>query len=116
VTIRYADGSLATIQYVALGSADLGKERIEIFADGTSAVLSDFVETKFYGIKQPALKGKQDKGFAAEMQVFFDSIRKGGEPPIAFDSLVRTTQVTFAILQSLRTGKATSPEPASVAV
>jgi predicted dehydrogenase len=113
ITIRYADGSIATIQYVSLGPSELGKERVEVFADGMSAVLDDFVTTTFTGCRRTPVKTRQDKGFAAELAAFLDVVRRGGEPPIPFQSLARTTRVTFAVLDALQTGKDVVPEPAA---
>ncbi len=104
VTIDYADGSLTAIQYLAHGASALEKERVEVFADGTTAVVDDFRTTTFHGSKRPEIRGKQDKGFEAELRAFFWSVKTGGEWPIPFESLVRTTRVTFAIKESLRTG------------
>jgi predicted dehydrogenase len=114
ITIRYADGSLATIQYVSLGPTDLAKERVEIFADGAAAVMDDFVTTAFHGCRHAPVKTKQEKGFWGEIQAFLEAVRRGGVAPISFESIVRTTRVTFAILESLRTGQEISPEPAAV--
>ena len=44
VTIRYVDGSLATIQYAASGHRDLANERRVVFAAGRSAVMDGGVE------------------------------------------------------------------------
>ncbi len=108
ITITYADGSLATIQYLAHGSPSLAKERIELYADGITAVVDDFVRTTFHGSRHSAVKGRQDKGFVSELAAFLDCVRNGGEWPIPFESLIRTTQATFAALESLRTGEAVS--------
>jgi polar amino acid transport system substrate-binding protein len=105
VTIDYADGSLSTIQYLANGSNQLPKERCEVSADGITAVLDNFVRTTFHGGTSRTVKGGQDKGFDHEIAAFIGTVRGGGAWPIAFDSLVRTTRVTFAILQSLREGR-----------
>lgn len=105
ITITYADGTLATIQYLAHGATALRKERVEAFADGKTIILDDYQETVFHGTKRSALKGRQEKGFDEELAAFLDAVRRGGEPPIPFESLVRTTQVTFAIVQSLKTGR-----------
>ncbi|MCC6744161.1 MAG: hypothetical protein IT175_09895, partial [Acidobacteria bacterium] len=48
--------------------------------------------------------GPQDKGHAAEVSSFVDSVRSGGPSPIPLDSQIATTLTTFAILESLRTG------------
>jgi len=106
ITIRYADGSLAVIQYLAHGAPELAKERIEVFADGAAAISNDFSRTTFYGPKRPPVKGKQQKGFEAELSEFFAAIRDGRESPIPVESLMRTTRVTFAAVDSLRCGKA----------
>ena len=55
-TIRYADGSVAAIQYVALGASSLPKERAEVFADGKIAVMDDFVTTTFHGDRRRPLE------------------------------------------------------------
>jgi predicted dehydrogenase/threonine dehydrogenase-like Zn-dependent dehydrogenase len=104
ITLRYTDGSIASIQYLAVGSADLPKERMEVFADGKVAVMKDFVETRFYGGGHKRIKGKQDKGFDAEIQAFLQAVRIGAPSPIDFPSLARTTRVTFEILASLHSG------------
>jgi polar amino acid transport system substrate-binding protein len=103
-TIRYADGSVATIQYVSVGPATLPKERVEVFADGIGAILDDFVSTTFHGIRRPTLKTKQDKGFTGELSAFLQAVKNGGQAPISLVSMVRTTRVTFAILDALRSG------------
>lgn len=104
ITLTYDDGSLATIQYLAHGSAQVPKERCEACADGVTAILDNFRQTTFHGASHRSVKGPQDKGFDAEISAFFRAIRDGGAWPIPFDTLARTTRVTFAILESLRAG------------
>jgi predicted dehydrogenase/threonine dehydrogenase-like Zn-dependent dehydrogenase len=108
ITINYRDGSLATIQYLAHGAADLPKERIEVCADGMSAITDDFRTTEFFGAKAKnirGIRGKQNKGFDAEIGAFLGVVRAGGDWPIPLASLLRTSDVTFAVLQSLRSGQ-----------
>ena len=104
ITIQYADGSLATIQYVAEGHKDLPKERCEVFADGKSAVMDDFRTTEFYGGSKN-VRGKQAKGFAEELHTFLNVCRNGGAWPISWQSLVCTHRVCFGSLRSLQVGK-----------
>ena len=108
ITINYADGSLATIQYLAHGSAQVPKERCEACADGVTAILDNYRQTTFHGGGHRGVKGSQDKGFAGEIDAFVRVIREGGEWPIPFQSLARTTRVTLAILRSLREGQPVS--------
>jgi predicted dehydrogenase len=110
INISYDDGSVATIQYLAVGSSDLPKERVELHADGMSAIIDDFCSTQFFGCDAKALKTKQDKGFANELSAFLSAVKSGGERPIPWESLVRTTRVTFAIQQSLQKGREVSAD------
>lgn len=102
ISISYRDGSLATILYLASAATDLGKERIEVSSGGASAVIEDFSRTTFHGLSRGSIKGKQDKGFDEEIRSFLGAIRGGRDAPILFESLVRTTQLTFAIRRSIR--------------
>ena len=104
ITIQYADGSLATIQYLAEGHKDLPKERCEVFADGKSAVMDDFRTTEFYGGGKN-VRGKQAKGFAEELRAFLNVCRNGGAWPIPWQSMVSTHRVCFGSMCSLETGE-----------
>lgn len=105
ITLTYADGSLAAIHYLAHGSNQVPKERVEVCADGITAILDDYRQTTFHGSSARAVKGPQAKGFDAEISAFLHAVRKGGAWPIPYESLARTTQATFAILESLREGR-----------
>ena len=103
VNTHYADGSLATIQYLAEGHRDLAKERCEVFADGRSAVMDDFRTTRFYGGGR-AVRGRQAKGFVEELRAFLGVCRSGGPWPISWPSMARTHRVCFRAVRSLETG------------
>ena len=112
MTVHYADGSLATIQYLAEGHKDLPKERCEVFAAGQSAVMDNFSSTEFFGMDAKNLRGKQAKGFTEELGAFLAVCRNGGAWPISWDSLVATHRVCFGALRSLDTGAmVTIPAP-----
>jgi predicted dehydrogenase len=103
IAIKYPDGSVASIFYVALGSIDLPKERCEIFADGSVAVLENFEKTVCMGKRgKKALRGKQAKGFGEELSAFVKAVRVGEPSPIAFESLYQTSKATFAVVESIR--------------
>ena len=104
INLKYEDGSVAHILYVALGSTDLAKERCEIFANESVAVMEDFCKTTCSGkLGKEKLAGKQAKGFPQELEAFFTSIKNGSEAPIPFESLVNTTEVGFAVHKALQT-------------
>lgn len=105
-TLRFADGSLATIAYTSLGDA-AGKERIEVYGGGDAAVLDDFrsLVIRQDGKEVVAWKGRSpDKGIAAGIEAFVGAVKSGGPAPIAEDELIETSLATLAVLESLRSG------------
>lgn len=103
ISIKYKDGSVAQIFYVAVGAADLSKEYCEVFADESTAVMDNFCSTVCMGKRgKKTLKGKQEKGFSEEITAFLTAVREGGKSPIEVQSIFDTTACTFAVLESLR--------------
>lgn len=107
ITLRFADGSNGSIAYLAEGDKALAKERIEIFGDGKSFVLDDFVHASAYrnGREEKTVLRAQDKGQAEEVKQLCAMVLTGGAPPISLPELSTTTRATFRILDSLRTGQ-----------
>lgn len=107
VVVRMSDGSVGNINYFATGDRGLAKERIEVFGGGRAAVLDDFRALEIYRGRRKATKPVvQEKGFAEELRAFVKAARTEGEMPIAWRSLVLTTEATLAIVDSLRSGRA----------
>lgn len=109
IVITYGNGSTATINYFAYGNRQMSKEYLEAFSGNTAMQMNDFRELViFNGNKKERLKSaNQDKGFSGEFTAFRDGV-KTGVPAIPFDSIVATTRVGFAALESLRTGSLVS--------
>ncbi|MEZ4860955.1 MAG: bi-domain-containing oxidoreductase [Caldilineaceae bacterium] len=104
--VTYLDGSVGTITYAANGDKGLGKERIEVFGGGRSAVLEDFRHLTLMntGKRQThQLRLKQDKGHAGEWQALLRSIQRNEPSPIPFHEIVATTATTFCAIESLVT-------------
>jgi predicted dehydrogenase/threonine dehydrogenase-like Zn-dependent dehydrogenase len=98
VTIKYADGSVATFLYTALGSPDLEKEYMEIYSDGKVIVLNDYISLKVHGCNWKEWKAKSpQKGHFEELNVFADYIRKSGVFPITLDDMLETTNVSIMV-------------------
>jgi predicted dehydrogenase/threonine dehydrogenase-like Zn-dependent dehydrogenase len=107
ITLRFADGSNGSIAYLAEGDKALAKERVEIFADGKTFVLDDFLQGVAYrnGREEKTVLRAQDKGQAQEVKQLCAMVLDGGPPPISLAELSTTTRATFRILDSLRTGQ-----------
>ena len=103
ITLRYDNGSVANITYVANGDKNLPKERVEVFGGGAALVLDDYRSlTTVKSGRKSVLRSRlrQDKGHVGEWQAFADALKQGRPSPISFDSIVNTTLVTFKILES----------------
>jgi predicted dehydrogenase/threonine dehydrogenase-like Zn-dependent dehydrogenase len=106
ITLRLADGSNASIAYLAEGDKALPKERIEIFGGGRSFVIDDFRSATAYenGKEKTTKLREQDKGQREEVRTVMSVVLEGKPAPIALEDLVTTTRATFRIKESLRTG------------
>lgn len=107
VSLNFADGSLATIAYTALGDTAYSKELIEAFAGGTVININDFRGlTVTAGGKESKIgrSMEQDKGHAAELQAFAEAVASGGPAPADEAELVQSSFATIAVLESLQRG------------
>jgi predicted dehydrogenase/threonine dehydrogenase-like Zn-dependent dehydrogenase len=106
MTFTFSDSSVGVVDYLANGDKSFPKERVEVFCGGRVAVLDDFraLEMVRDG-RRTTVKRAQDKGWRNEWVAFSKAIREGGQPPIPYEQLVGVTKATFAVMDSLRTGK-----------
>ena len=106
ITVEYEDGSVAEILYIAAGSKSLPKEELQVFSNGRTAILKNFIELELWTSEtKPRIEKGSGKGHAEEVKAFVQSLSSPGEAPIPFDSMLATTLVTFAIRESLATGE-----------
>ena len=107
-SLNFANGSQATISYLANGDKSFSKERIEIFGGGRVVVLDDFrrLELVQAGKKQVfRSQFRQDKGHRGELEAFVMAIQNGDEPPIPFSEIANTMLATFALEESRCVGR-----------
>lgn len=104
--LEFHDGSSASITYLANGAKSLPKERIELHWDGRSAVIDDFRTWRLYDGNREVKGGgrRQDKGHAALVQAFVQSALSGGPSPVPIHQAAHVTRVSFAVVESLRSG------------
>jgi predicted dehydrogenase/threonine dehydrogenase-like Zn-dependent dehydrogenase len=104
ITLRFADGSLGTIVYLANGSKAFPKERLEVFASGRVLQLDNFRRLAGYG--WPGFRSmnlwRQDKGQKACAQAFVSAIEQGGPSPIPVDELLEVSRVSISVEDALR--------------
>ena len=107
-SLKFANGTLGTISYLANGDKSASKERVEVFGGGSVAILEDFrrLELVRNGRKQiTRARWGQDKGHKAEMQALVDALRGKTPPPIPFEQVVGSTLATLRLQNSCQTGQ-----------
>lgn len=105
VSIRFRNGSIASINYFSNGSKKVSKEFIEVFYGGKTAVIDDFISLTVYGEKSQTTKlASQDKGHQSSFREFFNAIHLGTAPPIPFVEQYYSMKATFLAGDSIRNG------------
>lgn len=108
IVLRFEDGSVGTVDYLANGDKSVSKETVEVFSGGQVAFLNDFRELKLVSNgKHQKIKARsgQDKGHAGAWSAFVNAVKNGNEPPIPYNEIFSVTKASFAAVQSLRENK-----------
>ena len=97
-TIRYADGSIATLLYTGQGGADLPKEAMELHVGQQSFLLDDYKTLRGFGIKNADFRTKQqEKGHLEELRAFHDAIRGALDRRMLWEEAVEVTRTTLEV-------------------
>jgi predicted dehydrogenase/threonine dehydrogenase-like Zn-dependent dehydrogenase len=106
-TLRFQDGSIANVSYLANGDSSVPKEQFEVFCEGKIGRIIDFctLELARDG-KTRRTRARRDKGHAREIELTLGAIRQGGRSPIPFEELMEVSEATIAIEASVGSGKA----------
>jgi predicted dehydrogenase/threonine dehydrogenase-like Zn-dependent dehydrogenase len=83
--LRFADGSIGTVHYLANGHKAFPKERLEVFAGGRVLQLDNYRKLRAWGVAgfKTRRLWSQDKGQNACAAAFVTAIREGTAPQIA---------------------------------
>ncbi|MBN1406890.1 MAG: bi-domain-containing oxidoreductase [Calditrichaceae bacterium] len=99
IVLKYKDGSIATIEYLAVGSKKLSKEYMEIHFDEKSIIMDDYKSLKGYDINIKEINTRiSEKGQFEELVHLYDSLSgKNKSWPIDLWDILQTTEVTLSI-------------------
>jgi predicted dehydrogenase/threonine dehydrogenase-like Zn-dependent dehydrogenase len=99
-TLKFEDGSVASIDYFSSGNSKLSKEFMEVHFDNKSIVLDDYKELKGYGIKIKEIKSStSEKGLVEELNALYSELTQESSKQINPQELFQTTIATFHIAQ-----------------
>ncbi len=103
ISLEYADGSLATLLYVAMGSKSMDRERMEVYAEGTSMVLDDFETLQIYGSTSETVSlGRPDKGHVSELAELAKLLHGQPSSVITTEQVFSATELTFRVDEEAR--------------
>jgi predicted dehydrogenase/threonine dehydrogenase-like Zn-dependent dehydrogenase len=116
-TLRFQDGSIATIAYLANGDRSIPKEQFEVFCQGKVGRINDFCTLELASDgKTRRSKSPRNKGHEREIDLTLEAIRQGSFSPIPFEELMGVSAATIAIEEAIASGEAislrTTPIPA----
>jgi predicted dehydrogenase/threonine dehydrogenase-like Zn-dependent dehydrogenase len=106
VTLKFQDGSIATVSYLANGDRSVAKEQFEVFCEGKVGRIVDFstLELARDG-KTRRTKARRDKGHEREIELTLETIRQGNCCPIPFEELLDVSEATMAIEEAIGSGE-----------
>lgn len=104
IIVKFDDGSIGNLIYLANGDKSLPKELIEVSSGGKIGRIHDFRFGEFHGGNKLKKLKFSGKGHKQQVYEFLTSLKNGKETPIGFESIYLTTKTTFKIIDSLNTG------------
>ena len=104
IQLRFENGSIGVVNYLANGSKSLAKERLEVFCNGAVLQLDNFRTLRGYGwsgFKSDKL-WRQDKGQKICTKTFVDAIVAGDDSQlISFSELSEVTLACLDIMDQI---------------
>ncbi|MFC4722895.1 bi-domain-containing oxidoreductase [Geojedonia litorea] len=104
IIVKFKNGSIGNLNYLANGDKSLPKESIEVFGGGKVGRIHDFRSGELHEKNKQIKLKSPSKGHKEEIQEFVKSIEQGHNSPISFQSIKYTTLTTLKIIDSLNTG------------
>jgi len=100
ISLRFEDGSIATVNYFANGHNSYPKETVEVFGGGKILRLDNFRTLTGFGFSGFRKKkvGGQDKGHIAGAKLFVESV-KTGIFPIPLEEILEIQRVCLGLVE-----------------
>jgi len=103
LTLRFANGSIGTLHYLACGNKRFPKERLEIFCAGRVLQLDNFRKLRGWGWPGFSRMNlwRQNKGQDACAAAFVRTLRDGAAAPIPLAEILEVSRVAIEAMRSL---------------
>jgi len=111
ISLKFSNGSVASISYVSNGNKSVPKEYIEVFCNGRVAIIDDFKKMTIHGKKKSKFNlSSQNKGHKEEVVRFLGAIKNGSKCPVPFQESYLSTLATFAVIDSIKNNTPINPQ------
>lgn len=99
ISLQFANGSIASINYFANGHKSIPKERVEVCSKGRVLQLDNFRQLIGYGFSgfKKMSSFKQDKGQSQCVQAFMQAVQNGGSSPIPYEQIIEVAKVAVQL-------------------
>src|SRR5262249_41888264 len=103
ISLEFAEGSIASIQYYTNGHRSFPKERVEVFASGRILQLENFRTLRGFGCSR--LKNhrtwRQDKGHDDCVNAFLHAVVSGGPSPIPAEEIFEVSRFATDVAEAV---------------
>ena len=97
-TMRFADGSVASLTYTSMGSGEVPKEHLELHCDGMTIIMRDYLSLDVFGRQAKSFQTKsQEKGQREELEAFAAAVSGRSEWPIQLWEQVQATEIAIRV-------------------
>jgi predicted dehydrogenase/threonine dehydrogenase-like Zn-dependent dehydrogenase len=104
ITLRFEDGSIGTVHYLANGHKSFQKERVEVFAGGRILQLANYRKLRGFGWPRFNRMNlwRQNKGQKECAAAFVRAVEAGAETPVPFAEAIEVSRAAIEIAASLQ--------------
>ena len=97
ITMEFADGSVACVDYFSCGNKGVSKEFMEVHFEGKTVIMDDYKSLTGFGVKVKHYKDDNSKkGHLEEWMALYSSLKEG-KTSIPLESLFRTTELSLMV-------------------
>jgi predicted dehydrogenase len=103
--VEFADGSCGQLIYSGEGDTSWPKELCTVFAPGVVMEIRDFQTLTVHRKRHRVIRRFAGKGHAEQMAAWVAFLRGEKPHPLGFESIRRSTALTFAALEAIQQGR-----------
>jgi len=113
-SVSFADGSVCTLLYTALGDTSYSKEQMHVYSDNSVLVLNNYISLEVHGRSEQGWSAKNvEKGHFEELQALARTLVNGEPWPISLQEQLAATRISFEVERQIL-GKAEQHDSANL--